>query len=610
MTSTAATAPPIAPPGPGLDPTLALALGLSSSPGVYAMLLGSGVSRAARVPTGWEVVLDLIGKVAALQGEDAAEEARADPEGWWRGQGHGEPRYDTMLESLAPSVAARRDLLHAYFEPADDAEREAGLKQPTAAHRAIAELVSSGRVRLILTTNFDHLMETALAEAGVPPQVIARADAIAGMAPLQHARATVIKLHGDYLDVQAIRNTPVELEAYDPAMNDLLARIFDEYGLVVVGWSGEWDTALIHAIESCTTRRYPTYWAAHRGRMSAAAAGLLASRVGHLIPIDGADSFCADLRDKVSALARMADPPPTRAVAVATVKRNLRPSRAIELFDQLNALTSRTIDRLTPDRYPVEISNPPSLEEAAAELGRCLSDYDSDTDVLTAAAAAAIFYSTADDARADDIILRAVRRMAKPPRAPGSYTDFLEGARRYPALRLVTCVCVAAVAAGREGLLFRVLVETRSSRFDSFEAEVPLASALFPGRVFARGDVTSLLPQLGGPGGGRPPWPASRYLRVSCRSAMEEMTDDREYAAAFDRYEFLRGMLEIAYGQDQVAALGDFVTRAGAARNLPDADEITDRWPLLVAGAFGRNVASAVDAHAKLTEQISQPRSF
>jgi hypothetical protein len=182
------------------------------------MLLGSGVSRAARVPTGWEVVLDLIGKVAALQGEDAAEDARADPEGWWRGQGHGEPRYDTMLESLAPSVAARRDLLHAYFEPADDAEREAGLKQPTAAHRAIAELVSSGRVRLILTTNFDHLMETALAEAGVPPQVIARADAIAGMAPLQHARATIIKLHGDYLDVQAIRNTPVELEAYDPAM--------------------------------------------------------------------------------------------------------------------------------------------------------------------------------------------------------------------------------------------------------------------------------------------------------------------------------------------------------------------------------------------------------
>jgi hypothetical protein len=41
-------------------------------------------------------------------------------------------------------------------------------------------------------------METALAEAGVPPQVISRPEAMAGMAPLQHARATVIKLPGDY----------------------------------------------------------------------------------------------------------------------------------------------------------------------------------------------------------------------------------------------------------------------------------------------------------------------------------------------------------------------------------------------------------------------------
>lgn len=91
--------------------------------------------------------------------------------------------------------------------------------------------------------------------------------------------------------------------------------------------------------------------------------------------------------------------------------------------------------------------------------------------------------------------------------------------------------------------LFRILVETRSSRFES-DAEVPLASALFPGHVLPSGDVMRLLPQLTGPGSGRPSWPASRYLRVSCRPAMEEMTDDREYTAAFDRYEFLRGMLE------------------------------------------------------------------
>jgi len=87
---------------------LALALGVAASPGVYAMLLGPGTSTAAGVPTGWGVVTDLIRKVGALQGEQEAREAEADPEGWWSRQGHAEPRYDTLLEALAPSVAARR----------------------------------------------------------------------------------------------------------------------------------------------------------------------------------------------------------------------------------------------------------------------------------------------------------------------------------------------------------------------------------------------------------------------------------------------------------------------------------------------------------------------
>jgi hypothetical protein len=68
--------------------------------------------------------------------------------------------------------------------------------------------------------------------------VIVRPEAIRGMAPLQHARATVIKLHGDYLDVEAMLNTPAELATYDPAVRGLLARVLDEYGLIVLGWSG------------------------------------------------------------------------------------------------------------------------------------------------------------------------------------------------------------------------------------------------------------------------------------------------------------------------------------------------------------------------------------
>lgn len=53
-----------------LDPILSLAIAMQSDPGVYALLVGSGLSRSAGIPTGWEVVLDLIRKLALLMNED------------------------------------------------------------------------------------------------------------------------------------------------------------------------------------------------------------------------------------------------------------------------------------------------------------------------------------------------------------------------------------------------------------------------------------------------------------------------------------------------------------------------------------------------------------
>ena len=54
--------------------------------------------------------------------------------------------------------ADRTEIRALSVEPTD-AEREQGLKVATAAHRAIAQLVRDGYVRVIVTTNFDRLME-------------------------------------------------------------------------------------------------------------------------------------------------------------------------------------------------------------------------------------------------------------------------------------------------------------------------------------------------------------------------------------------------------------------------------------------------------------------
>jgi hypothetical protein len=211
-----------------IDPMLSLAFSVHANKGVFALLLGSGVSRAAAIPTGWEIVLDLIRKLAHLQAEDCD----PDPAAWYRAAFGEEPDYAKLLDALANSPAERSQLLRSYFEPTDE-EREQGLKIPTVAHRAIADLVASGYIRVIVTTNFDRLPDNALESLGIVPTVISTPDAMEGALPLAHTACTIIKVHGDYLDSR-IKNTPAELSHYDSRVNRLLDQVFDEYGLRVL----------------------------------------------------------------------------------------------------------------------------------------------------------------------------------------------------------------------------------------------------------------------------------------------------------------------------------------------------------------------------------------
>ncbi len=226
-TDGATVAPLPLPAGTAMDPAVALSLNVHASPGVYALLLGSGVSLASGVKTGWGIVQDLVGKVAAAHdphAPDAAQSAAEDPEGWWREKFGEALSYSGLLAAVAPTSAARQAQLAGYFDPDKDDEEGNG-KLPTAAHRAIAQLVKRGSIRVILTTNFDRLMEHALQEVGISPQVVHRPDQATAIKPLAHSTVTIIKLHGDYADLDQ-RNTVDELGTYPEAQQRLLASPF------------------------------------------------------------------------------------------------------------------------------------------------------------------------------------------------------------------------------------------------------------------------------------------------------------------------------------------------------------------------------------------------
>ena len=348
---------------------------------------------------------------------------------------------------MAKTPAERRALLQGYFEPTPE-EREAGIKTPTPAHRAIARLVARGFVRVILTTNFDRLLEAALRDEGIEPVVVSTADAMEGAVPVTHQRCLVVKLHGDYLD-DRIKNTEAELAAYDPRMDAYLDRILDEFGLIVCGWSGDWDPALRSAIERCKSRRYTTTWVAV-GKPSTRASSLIALRGAQLVTTTGADAFFGSLAEKVVSLADLGTMPPASvATAVASLKRYVAEDRhRVRLDDLIMEEASRLAGQLAAD-FPFQGGASPTPELAAVRVRRM----DAATEILRNL----FFHGCRLAVASQEPVFQRGLALLAPPENVSGYKIWLDMAR-YPIASIVYAGALGALAAGNYRLLRKLLV--------------------------------------------------------------------------------------------------------------------------------------------------------
>ncbi|SDY62762.1 SIR2-like domain-containing protein [Geodermatophilus africanus] len=541
-----------------LDPLVMLAAGMHAQPGVYALLLGSGVSTGAGMPTGWGVVSDLVRRAAAAAAPDdpdAAARAAADPEAWWAEHGDGQPLgYSNLLAALAPTQAARRDLLAGFFEPSED-DAEQGLKVPGRAHRAIAEMVKRGLVRVILTTNFDRLVERALEDAGVPPQVVSRPEAVAGMTPLPHARTTVVKLHGDYADLQS-RNTVEELSEYPREWQTLLARVADEYGLVVSGWSADWDVALVRALEEAPSRRYPLYWDS-RSSKGEAARRLVAQHGGKVVAAESADDLFGRLTASVHALDRLTDPPLTTAMAVTRLKRYLPdPVRRIDLYDLVMDHVGRVAERAAAQDLSIPGLGHPRMQEM-------VEDRRTDTEPLIRL----LITGVAHDRRGEhaDLWVAALQRLIQARTTPTTAVmNHLDAARHYPALLALRAMGVIAVHTGNDALLLRLFTEPQYRDRLGSNTSVPAVHALHEWKV-VQSEIINGFPRWEGR---RWLYPMSHLIREDLREPLRVwFPDDDDYQRIFDAYEYR-------------SALAIQVTRnAPGAAKVPDGEYVYEgRW--------------------------------
>jgi len=498
-----------------IEPILSLAMSMHANPGVYAVLVGSGVSRSAQIPTGWEVVLDLCRRLALLEHEDSG----ADPASWYNRKYGTDPDYSELLNAVGKSPAERQQLLRSYFEPSDE-EREQGLKQPTPAHRAIAKLMANGFCRVVLTTNFDKLLERAIEDEGIAPVVLSTPDATAGALPLVHQRCCVVKLHGDYLDTR-IKNTPPELATYDDRLDRLLDEVFDTFGLIVCGWSAQWDAALRAAIERCPSRRFTTYWAS-RGKMGEEAHRLLQLRCGVHLPIVDADSFFPKLSNLVSALhdSQRSHPSSVQA-AVALIKRYLaNPQSAIDLEDLV-------VDETESAHAVLEHYN-----EAAAQEGTCVARifeaYTEALEILQQILIQGVAFGTALHY---GLWVRSIERIARQEKSSGTILN--DGIRHFAATLLIYSAGIVAVSRQKFAALRSLLVSPRL-------VENPQRPLLL--RWIDSGELNDAAKTI--EGYKNKLVPASDYLFAVIRPQLQRLIpDDLEYESAFDRFELLRALV-------------------------------------------------------------------
>jgi len=327
-------------PGSGIDSMSALTSSMHASPGLYAVLVGSGISRSAGQPGAWEILGKLITSYATAQGVDL-EPSDASPFDWWYQKMGVLPDYSNVLEQLEPTRGGRQNRLATHFQHAT----------PSSAHQDLAGLCHSGKVQVVITTNFDRLIEQALSTLGVHFQVVNQ-DNVTGMMPLVRGLTTVFKVNGDYLSL-GMKNTSLELTKYTRTLATRLREVVRDYGLIVVGWSGQWDTALRELLQTNPARNYPMYWVAHQGQVSDDAQRLIDNRGAYQIDSSGADEFFTQVVSRLDRLDQLSR-------QRRSTRRALRHG-GVYGPNQINAVTSMP-SRDIWIRTAVELG-PTSLEE-------------------------------------------------------------------------------------------------------------------------------------------------------------------------------------------------------------------------------------------------------
>jgi hypothetical protein len=170
-------------------------------------------------------------------------------------------------------------------------------RKPSFGYVVLANLMARNYINTVLTTNFDDLVYNACSTfTDIRPVVYAYGTMVSDLR-VTNPRPKILKLHGDYL-YSKLKNSGGELAHQDPNMARYVSTMINEYGLVVIGYSG-CDKSVMDIL-----RNFPPendlYWCGRAGSpIPESVRSLLVDTGGFYVEIESFDQMMNQIRSVV-----------------------------------------------------------------------------------------------------------------------------------------------------------------------------------------------------------------------------------------------------------------------------------------------------------------------
>lgn len=334
-------------------------------PRKFCFVLGAGASRTSGIKSGQELV--------DIWDKELRERNESDYFQWRQEQGI----TDTNKYSFYSQYYEKR------FKrtPSDGRNMLEGLMssaKPSAGYAMLAYILTrpSQYLNVVITTNFDHLIEDAVHDYEHHIPLVVGHAALAHYVTSPFHRPTVIKIHHDLLFDP--KNTTKEVSALAKEWEKALDAVFREYHPVFIGYAGN-DASLMSFLNQNSKYfasgewKFP-YWLLYKtDTLSKDAENFIHTSGGYLIKHDGFDETLCLL-----SVALNYELPPKKKFALEAEERYRNLSRSFDMLSQsmsskANETTSgKSVQRTVEDTS--ELSQAIDRVAERAELQRLFKD--------------------------------------------------------------------------------------------------------------------------------------------------------------------------------------------------------------------------------------------